>query len=228
MPDEETEDTKQETPESSLRRWMHSRYRLSAIGGGVLSLLIVGLVVGGLIDTRAPGNLASEARQEAWKFLQPWITQCDSYHYIAFPGSKTQPTTEAYHIVQIKGFELRVDSSPHHAVNWEWRGVVRSRAQKARMFFSETGVWTPWSDWWQLGRVNVSVSLIKWDDKRGKSAMWEVDKSDLASLNKAHAALSCETVAQYLSGAGSGSNGTNNSTVRNILRIQTSQGLVNK
>jgi len=159
MPYEEIAYTTKEMPRFSPSRWVHARFRPSAIGAGAFALLIVGLAVGGLIDTRASGHLAAEARQEAWKFLQPWIAQCGGFHYIAFSGSKTPPPTPAaYYIVQLKGFELQVAAAPRHAVNLEWRGVVTARAQDVRVFFSETGAWTPWSDWRQLGGVNVSVS----------------------------------------------------------------------
>lgn len=226
---EETGDTKKETPWFRPPRWVPSRYRPSAIGGGAFVLLIVGLVVWGLINTHSPEHFAAEARQEAWKFLQPWITQCGGLHYITFPGSKTQLNTPAaYYIVQIKGFELQVDASPRHTVDLEWSGVVQSHAKEARVFFSETGSWSPWSDWRQLGGVNVSVSLIKWNDRWGKSSMWKVDKYDLSPVDKAYAALSCETVAQYLTGRGPRSNDTTNAKVRNLLYIDTLQGLAKK
>ena len=199
---------------------MPSRYRPSALGGHAFALLTVGLVVGGLLDTRSSGSLASEARQEAWKFMQPWIAQCGDFHYITFSRRKTHPATPAaYHIVQIKGFEFQVASAPRHAVDLEWKGVVTSRAQEARVFSSETGAWTPWSDWRQFGRVNVSVSLIKWDDQWGTSARWEVENYDIASLDKAHTALSCETVAHYLASRGSRSHGTKDATVPNLWQI---------
>ena len=220
MPYEETAYSTKETPRLSLLRWVHSRFRPSAIGGGVFALLVVILAVGGLIDTRASGPLATEARQEAWKFLHPWIAQCDGFHYIAFSGSKTPtPTPGAYYIVQLKGFELQVTAAPRHAVNLEWRGVVTARAQAVRVFYSETGQWTPWSDWRQLGGINVFVSLIKWDDQGEKSPMWEVDKYDLASMDKAHAALSCETVTRYLTGGDSRSPGTIPARVPNLRHI---------
>lgn len=213
--------TERETLRFRPSRWVHSRYRPSALGGGTFALLVVGLVIWGLIDTRASGHLTSEARQEAWKFVQPWITQCGDFHYITFLGSKTHSTTPAaYHIVQIKGFEFQVASAPRHPVDLEWQGVVTSRAQEARAFSSETGAWTPWSDWRQFGRVNVSVSLRKWDDPWGTSSRWEVEKYEIASLNKAHAALSCETVAQYLTSGGSRNNFTKHATVPNLWKIK--------
>src|SRR5712691_6139577 len=220
MPYEETAYTTKETPGFSPLRWVHSRFRPSAIGGGVFALLIVVLAVWGLVDTSASGHLATEARQEAWKFLQPWIAPCGGFHYIAFSGSKTPPPTPAaYYIVQLKGFELQVAAAPQHAVNLEWRGVVTARAQEVRVFYSETGAWTPWSDWRQLKGVNVSVSLIKWDDEVGQSPLWEVNKYNLSSMEKAHAALSCETVTRYLTGEGSRSHGPANTKVCNVQHI---------
>jgi len=220
MPYEETAYTTKETPVFSPPRWVHARFQPSAIGGGVFALLLVVLAVLGLIDTRASEHLAVEARQEAWKFLQPWVAQCGGFHYITFSGSKTPPPTPAaYYIVQLKGFELQVTAAPRHAVNLEWRGVVAARAQEVRVFFSETGAWTPWSDWRQLGGVNVSVSLIKWDDQWGKSPLWEVYKYDLSSMEKAHAALSCETVTRYLTGEGSRSHGSTDTKVCNVRHM---------
>jgi hypothetical protein len=220
MPDEPTAYTDKAHARCGLLQWVSQHGRPSALGRDAFTLLTVGLVVWGLIDTRTSGYLASEARQEAWKFVQPWITYCDGFHYLAFSGRKTRLTAPvAYHIVQIKGFELQVASTPRHAVTLEWKGVVTSRAQAARVFSSEAGVWTPWSDWRQFGRVNVSVSLIKWDDQWDTSSRWEVEHYDIASLDKAHAALSCETITHYLTGKGSRGPGINHATMPNLWRI---------
>jgi len=223
---EETACTLQETPGCGPPRRESSLYRPSALGGGAVALLIIGLVVWGLIDTRTRGHLTAEAHQEAWKFLQPWITQCGDFHYITFPGGKTQSAgPAAYHIVQIRGFELQVASAPQHTVDLEWTGVVTSRAKAARMFFSETGTWTPWSDWRQLGGATVAVFLRKWDAQGGNSPMWEVYKYDTSSLDRAHAALSCKTIAHHLTGGGSRRYGTQNAQVHNLLDVHTWQGL---
>jgi hypothetical protein len=220
MPEAQTAYTEKVMPRCGLLRWVSQQARPSALGGEAFALLTVGLVVWGLIDTRASGYLASEARQEAWKFVQPWITYCGDFHYITFSRRKTHrmpPVT--YHIVQIQGFELQVTATPRHAVDLEWKGVVTSRAQAARVFSSEAGVWTPWSDWRQFDRVNVSVSLIKWDDQWDTGSRWEVEQYDIASLDNAHTALSCETVMQYLSRGGSRGHGTNHATIPQLWSI---------
>src|SRR5439155_11366788 len=219
MPYEETAYTTKETPRFSRPRWVHARFQPSAIGAGVFALLVICLVVWGLIDTRTPGPIAAEARQEAWKFLQPWIARCGGFHYIAFSEGKTPPTLGSYYIVQLKGFELQVSAAPRYTVDLEWRGVVTARAREVRVFFSETGAWSPWSDWRQLGGVNVSVSLLKRDDQGGQSPLWEVYKYELTSMEKAHTALSCETVTQYLTAGGSRSHGTTHAKVCNIRHM---------
>src|SRR2546429_1185741 len=134
MPYEETAYTTKETPRFSLPRWVQARFQPSAIGAGVFALLVVCLVVWGLLDTRTPGPIAAEARQEAWKFLHPWIARCGGFHYIAFSEDKTSPTLAALHrtIKRVRSPGERC-SAIHGRPGVEWRRYG-ARAGSARVF----------------------------------------------------------------------------------------------